>query len=1080
MSFGLTGSGGGKAKLPKGSAGQTFEIGPDGKTTIAVDVPSKSVAAFETKLDKPNNPDQGQTSEFDANGDMIAVDVPTKVGEQLDKKIGGIKVGSATLGDRSLIELAGQNGITLTIDEANNKITLSLPQSNAVGGFAQIASDGKIPSGLLNGFTMIPQGDVANMAARLALTAPIGTLVKQVDTDKIYLLTKAPSTDDASWLPFTGVNFPVTSVFGRSGAIVATDNDYSAQQISISLAGLTATNLKDAISEVKSYADGLVAGAVRVAGFYDASLGVYPSTGTGVSGAIRRGDQFEINVAGTIDGKAYDIGDSLRALVATPGQITANWGASEHNTMQATEALRGTAAIASNAEAIDSATTENTKIITPKKLWAALVAFKTYLETKFFTSDTAQTISVVKTYSVPQQYASDLKSSYSDRSLIDKGYAEERYQKILDGLKTGGAITIPATTATITASTYLFNGLPYAAPLTTIPGINPSAADMFRWVVFYGTTSNTVGMVSGAESASPVEPAIPANTVRFGASLVSDAGAGNVAPDVSGFVDKTTDQTVGGKKTMSSVVKYASDQSANYDNRTLIDKGYGDTNYQISKITVSAHTTLTAAQLPLKRNVVVQNTSTGIITLTLPATYAFSTTQFGNSTTTVNIPAGGNVFLLANTITTVDIVATNYVGNVVRKLARVMLKQTTAQSVSQNTNIKFQSIENSQLPDGVTTPMWSSAADTDVIIRSAGLYSITGAVRVNDAASGERSATITVNGVFQVASGSSATNPAVVATSNPSTIVYLNVGDIVRLLWYSNTTVNTDPGLNTVRLNVVQLSGEYLTVGTYVTTTYGFSKLSGVQTLSANGVIAISGAQSPNNTIDMSGNKVTLKAGRTYKLMGDVAFDGNASAGAFLFVYWRKVGTTAEVGKTALRLASSFNGNFSENGSAMAIIKVGATDEQYELFGEVGGTASIPVRTSGFEVQEIVPTPVATEPIILPYSSLEKATGRTWTDGRPIYEKTFDLTSTSTPTSSSAFNSGTALAHGITNLAQVLEIKGMATEGVNHYILPYVGGTNFKINGANATTITFVTTSTGTSWAATARLAITITYLKTA
>lgn len=67
-------------------------------------------------------------------------------------------------------------------------------------------------------------------------------------------------------------------------------------------------------------------GAISFRGTYNASLGVYPSTGgSGTSGAVRAGDNWVISTAGTIGGATYSVNDTLLALVNSPGQTSANW-----------------------------------------------------------------------------------------------------------------------------------------------------------------------------------------------------------------------------------------------------------------------------------------------------------------------------------------------------------------------------------------------------------------------------------------------------------------------------------------------------------------------------------------------------------------------------------------------------------------------------------------------------------------------------------------------------------------------------------------------------------------------------------
>lgn len=91
-----------------------------------------------------------------------------------------------------------------------------------------------------------------------------------------------------------------------------------------------------------SYVDSLAVGVFRAAGDWNASVGTFPTTGTGIAGAVRRGDTYKVSVAGTIAGKVYDAGDNFYAVIANPGQTASNWGVFEANTDQATSSYRGT------------------------------------------------------------------------------------------------------------------------------------------------------------------------------------------------------------------------------------------------------------------------------------------------------------------------------------------------------------------------------------------------------------------------------------------------------------------------------------------------------------------------------------------------------------------------------------------------------------------------------------------------------------------------------------------------------------------------------------------------------------------
>ena len=105
-----------------------------------------------------------------------------------------------------------------------------LGNGNFMTGVAALDSSGLIPQHNLNGYLTVPQGYVANAAVRLSLGSnalPIGSLVRQTDNGNSYLLTETPSNVEANWLEFTGLNFPVNTVFGRVGDILSSYGDYT-------------------------------------------------------------------------------------------------------------------------------------------------------------------------------------------------------------------------------------------------------------------------------------------------------------------------------------------------------------------------------------------------------------------------------------------------------------------------------------------------------------------------------------------------------------------------------------------------------------------------------------------------------------------------------------------------------------------------------------------------------------------------------------------------------------------------------------------------------------------------------------
>lgn len=69
--------------------------------------------------------------------------------------------------------------------------------------------------------------------------------------------------------------------------------------------------------------------SIKDMGDYDASTNLLPdvgtATGSGIGGAIMKGDEFTFSVAGTIGGEDYPIGTIARSKINAPGQTLTNW-----------------------------------------------------------------------------------------------------------------------------------------------------------------------------------------------------------------------------------------------------------------------------------------------------------------------------------------------------------------------------------------------------------------------------------------------------------------------------------------------------------------------------------------------------------------------------------------------------------------------------------------------------------------------------------------------------------------------------------------------------------------------------------
>lgn len=109
------------------------------------------------------------------------------------------------------------------------------------------------------------------------------------------------------------------------------------------------------------------------------------------------------------------------------------------------------------------------------------------------------------------------------------------------------------------------------------------------------------------------------------------------------------------------------------------------------------------------------------------------------------------------------------------------------------------------------------------------------------------------------------------------------------------------------------------------------------------------------------------------------------------------------------------------------------------------------------------------QPII--YSEEEREIG-VWTDGKPLYQKTWIYTATSVITSSTVIGNYDA------NTTEIKAISSQATEGTTDYLLPYVGGGGgySSITTSNGNILLAVSNA---SWGNGSIIKVTIQYTKT-
>lgn len=135
---------------------------------------------------------------------------------------------------------------------------------------------------------------------------------------------------DGTWqTDIAGNAATVTTNANLTGHVTSTGN--AAVLGSFTVAELNAA-LSDGDAATVAYADSLVVGLLDDRGNHDASSNSWPSSGgSGSAGAILKGDLWTISVGGTLGSSVVTPGDTIRALVDTPGTTASNWAISETN-----------------------------------------------------------------------------------------------------------------------------------------------------------------------------------------------------------------------------------------------------------------------------------------------------------------------------------------------------------------------------------------------------------------------------------------------------------------------------------------------------------------------------------------------------------------------------------------------------------------------------------------------------------------------------------------------------------------------------------------------------------------------------
>jgi len=221
--------------------------------------------------------------------------------------------------------MAGQTFLTLV---SGIKTVLTAVQTGGVGNANKLMALNS--SGYLD-VSAFPSlsGDVTSSAGSgtLTIAAKAVTLAKMSDMAAGSLIYRkssgigAPEVNSLAALK-TDLNYVIGDIVGAQDTA----------NLSTNMGTDTGSDSKyPSVKAVETYVASKVAGLLELMGDFNASGNVWPAAGSGLSGAIIKGDAWVISVGGSLGGSAVSPGDVIFAKIDAPGSTATNWSIVQNN-----------------------------------------------------------------------------------------------------------------------------------------------------------------------------------------------------------------------------------------------------------------------------------------------------------------------------------------------------------------------------------------------------------------------------------------------------------------------------------------------------------------------------------------------------------------------------------------------------------------------------------------------------------------------------------------------------------------------------------------------------------------------------